>query len=683
MKLTTMIPPALCSLLSVAMTLLAGNASASLVAHYTFNDPANPGAAAVGTAANLGKNASITTIDPAVGIGALRLTNNSGSDTSGSDGAVSGNTFSWSNDVRTVAFWMRAQGTQDTNATMISLGAGTSNGNRFDVRLNGTNLRLEVQGGGVNTSVAVGNGNWYHVTIVVPGDGATVANAQYFVHNTSAGLVGSGTFSGSSTAINTGTGPLRMGDSYQDTSRDFFGVLDDVRLYTSALTQTEAQALAALWAPGPVPGSPLTWAGTAGGGTWDLDATNHWKDALSNPVTFKNYDLVTFDDSATTGSVNLAGPDLQPYSITFANATLPYTLQGGVVSGFGSLVKSGAADVTMLIDNNRPGTTTISAGTLRFGNGGSTGSPGIGPIINNGALVIARDGTVALSGGISGTGTLEIQGPGTTLLGGTNSYTGATTVSGGTLRVNGTLASPVTVNPAAVIAAGPATGTGTATMGSLTLAPASASSFRVGFSAGDKITVSAADGLNIGGAHTVSLTPTSEWLPNDSFVLFDYTTSYLGNIANLQLGAMPHGSFSIQDDTANTEIRVTVDSLETLVWKGNTAQPTLWDVNQTANWALLSNASAVPYFQYDKVLFNATAANTSVVIQEPVSPMRMEFNFDAPVTYQFSGAAGITGAVTLDKTGSGTLVFGTPNSFNGTTTINGGILRLIDGATWG
>jgi hypothetical protein len=35
------------------LVLLAGNASARLAANYTFSDPTNPGAAALGTAVNL------------------------------------------------------------------------------------------------------------------------------------------------------------------------------------------------------------------------------------------------------------------------------------------------------------------------------------------------------------------------------------------------------------------------------------------------------------------------------------------------------------------------------------------------------------------------------------------------------------------------------------------------------
>jgi hypothetical protein len=225
-------------------------AQASLIAHYTFDAD---GTAAVGTDATLGVNASISTITSAVGGGSLALVAGT-PDTKGDDGAVSGNTFTWSTDTRSVAFWMKADATQEANSTMISLGSGTGAGNRFDVRITGGNLRLEVQSGGTTTSTAVGDGNWYHVTVAVE-DPATVASSQYYVHDSSFNLVAGGAFGGSTTALATGDGPLRIGDSYQDFSRDFFGFLDDVRLYDNVLTQSDALALAQLWSPVPEPSS--------------------------------------------------------------------------------------------------------------------------------------------------------------------------------------------------------------------------------------------------------------------------------------------------------------------------------------------------------------------------------------------------------------------------------------------
>lgn len=241
------------SLVLAATLLLANATQGALVAHYTFDSDYS---ATVGTAATAGSRATISTTTSAVGAGSMAL-GTSGTDTSGNDGAVSGNSFDWAaSDIRSVAFWMKAQGTQDSNPTMLSLGSGSGTGNRFDVRLTGSSLRLELQGGGFTTSANVGDGNWYHVTLVVPNSASTLANVLYYVHDTTATLAFSGTMTGA-TAVATGVGPLRMGDSYQDTGRDFFGFMDDVRLYDNAISQTDARGLAALWSPVPEPAVTL------------------------------------------------------------------------------------------------------------------------------------------------------------------------------------------------------------------------------------------------------------------------------------------------------------------------------------------------------------------------------------------------------------------------------------------
>jgi|GEM_PF-7046195 len=239
--------------LCLALLLLPGLSPAALIAHYTFDAD---GTAAVGADATLGDAATIDNTSSAVGAGSLLL-GGPVTDGAGNNGAVSGNSFAWATDTRSVAFWMQAGTQTDANPTMVSLGSGAGAGNRFDVRLNGSNLRLEVQSGGSNTTVPVGDGSWYHVTIVVPSDGSTVATTEYYVHDTSAALVASGAFGGSGTGIATGDGPLRVGDSYQDGTRDFIGHIDDLRLYDEALDATAAQSLAALWNPVPEPHTAL------------------------------------------------------------------------------------------------------------------------------------------------------------------------------------------------------------------------------------------------------------------------------------------------------------------------------------------------------------------------------------------------------------------------------------------
>ncbi|WP_271591925.1 autotransporter outer membrane beta-barrel domain-containing protein [Bradyrhizobium sp. CCBAU 65884] len=118
---------------------------------------------------------------------------------------------------------------------------------------------------------------------------------------------------------------------------------------------------------------------------------------------------------------------------------------GGVIQGAGRLSLSFGVSgtVTLTGANTYTGGTAINAGhTLQLGNGGTTGSI-VGNVVNNGTLAINRSNLLTFGGVISGSGALQKSGGGLTWLTATNSYTGATTVDGGLLFVDGSIASSV------------------------------------------------------------------------------------------------------------------------------------------------------------------------------------------------------------------------------------------------
>ena len=98
-------------------------------------------------------------------------------------------------------------------------------------------------------------------------------------------------------------------------------------------------------------------------------------------------------------------------------------------NGFG-FTKLGSLRLTLTGANTFTGTTTISAGTLQVGAGGTTGIVG-GPIVNNAALAFSRSDDLTFAPAISGTGTLTKLGANTLTLTGASTYTGATTVTAG------------------------------------------------------------------------------------------------------------------------------------------------------------------------------------------------------------------------------------------------------------
>jgi len=118
----------------------------------------------------------------------------------------------------------------------------------------------------------------------------------------------------------------------------------------------------------------------------------------------------------------------------------------GVISGVGSVIQLGTGTTILSGVNTYTGGTTISAGTLQIGNGGTTGSI-TGNVIDNGTLAFDRSDALIFAGVISGTGSVTQIGTGTTILSANNTYTGGTTVSTGTLQIgNGGTTGSITGN---------------------------------------------------------------------------------------------------------------------------------------------------------------------------------------------------------------------------------------------
>ncbi len=154
------------------------------------------------------------------------------------------------------------------------------------------------------------------------------------------------------------------------------------------------------------------------------------------------------NSAAGTGTITTTGSVIDYASgVTIANAinvssnttqlqvSAGTATESGVISetsGPRPIEKIGSGVLVFTGNNTYTGVTTITAGTLQIGSGGTTGSVA-GNIADNGALIFNRSNSLTYAGVISGTGTLTQAGTGTTILSGANTYTGLTTVSAGTL----------------------------------------------------------------------------------------------------------------------------------------------------------------------------------------------------------------------------------------------------------
>lgn len=171
--------------------------------------------------------------------------------------------------------------------------------------------------------------------------------------------------------------------------------------------------------------------------TWDSETDNdfatatNWLDDVA-PGTSINSGLAFSSDD--TGDRIITGVDsayTNILGINFAAAGGNYT-----ISGSGSL-------------------SIVSGNTIGSGSGSNTHTISVN-IISNGAGGIIFNGTdnITISSVISGDGGITKSGTSTLLLSGNNTYTGDTTLSAGTLTVDGQIVSPVTVNGGSLMGTG-------------------------------------------------------------------------------------------------------------------------------------------------------------------------------------------------------------------------------------
>ncbi len=134
-----------------------------------------------------------------------------------------------------------------------------------------------------------------------------------------------------------------------------------------------------------------------------------------------------------------------PSTLTVGNGNAAGQFSG-VISGNVSLVKIGSGTQILSGDNTYLGTTTISAGTLQIGvggtpssygpgDGGFRGTVGAGAITNNATLVFNRGYLTTCTNPISGTGTLKQVANAELVLGSANTYTGPTLIGGGIANI--------------------------------------------------------------------------------------------------------------------------------------------------------------------------------------------------------------------------------------------------------
>ncbi|MGR3910570.1 autotransporter outer membrane beta-barrel domain-containing protein [Burkholderia sp. SR8] len=261
----------------------------------------------------------------------------------------------------------------------------------------------------------------------VANGGAVVATGDINVGGTTLSTAGIGivTVAGAGSQLST-SGALNIGLYMKGALTVSDGALATANTVTMTSANTNSNATLNLTSGGTLATQALTaGAGQAqanfDGGTLRATASNT---AFVSGFTGTELNIAAGGLTVDTGSFNVT-------------AAAPF-------SGVGGLTKVGAGTATLTGANAYTGVTTISAGTLQLGNGGTSGSI-VGDVTNNGALAFDRSDTSTYGGAISGSGAVNQIGTGTTILAGNNTYAGGTTISAGTLQLgNGGTSGSVT-----------------------------------------------------------------------------------------------------------------------------------------------------------------------------------------------------------------------------------------------
>ncbi|TRO24205.1 DUF4347 domain-containing protein, partial [Ectopseudomonas mendocina] len=217
----------------------------------------------------------------------------------------------------------------------------------------------------------------------------------------------------------------------------------------------------------------------AGAATLILDGSNTYGATTVSAGTLS----VASDSNLGSGTLTLAaGSTLAVTSATTLDNAIALsgaatvntsadTTLSGVIGGSNNLTKTGAATLTLSGSNTYSGSTSLSAGTLSVASDANLGAGSLnlangttlqitGSTTIDNALVLTGMATVNAgaastpAGTISGSGSLTKTGASNLTLSGSNTNTGTTSVSAGTLVVDGSTNSATTVANGATLAGG-------------------------------------------------------------------------------------------------------------------------------------------------------------------------------------------------------------------------------------
>ncbi len=340
-------------------------------------------------------------------------------------------------------------------------------------------------------------------------------------------------------------------------------------------------------------------------------------------VTTGSGGALTLTTTTGAGTINLGGS----YSI---NGGLVLNQSGdgtvtGVISGSGGLTKEGSGTAILTGNNTYTGTTTVNAGVLQIGTGGSTGTIGSGAVTinSNGTLRHFLSGTYfsspTLANNVSGSGNFILSGEHAAINGNWTGFTGTATIdSGARFRADNNSA---TSGAAHWIVEG-----------TMSLHSNSGVTLTLG-------SLSGSGSIYAGGGYTSMPVIVGDLNENTTF------SGGLGNFGATSFTKVGTGTLSLtRSGTAHGPQNITIS--------GGTLA-----IGGTGN--LTSNGQ--PSGTYTSTISIASGAT---------------FEYGSSADQTLSGV--ISGAGSVIKNGSGTLTLAEDSSYTGGTTVNAGIFRITN-----
>ena len=455
-------------------------------------------------------------------------------------------------------------------------------------------------------------------------------------------------------------------------------------------------------------GSSLT---KSGAGTLTLTGTSTY-----SGTTTINGGTLQIGAGGTTG--NLGASSVTNHATLRFDRTNTHTV-ANAIGGSGNLVQAGTGTTVLTGANTYSGATTVSAGTLQIGAGGTTGNLGAGSVTNNATLRFNRSDAFTIANAIDGTGQLVKSGSGTLTLAGANSYIGNTNVSAGTLLINGNQSAATGAISVASGAALGGTGTsggavsvldggtvaapssGALTVGGLSLAAASRADFTVGAPSSTRI-------LQVNGALTLdglyNLADAGGLAPG-TYRLIDYTGALTNN--TLQFGSAPvnPGDLSLSTAVAN-QVNLVFANAVADYWIGGAGTwsaaggATSWErfdgtgdgawqsriatFRGTAGTVTVDNGpGAVNFTGAQFVTSGYTVAGGTLTTATAETLLQVGNGEMSGAGHTATISAVITGSGGIQKTGRGTLTLTGANTYSGATTVSAGTLQIGAGGTTG